>query len=423
MRLLTTFSLLGLLCFTVMPCYAQDGQNNDAAVIPAAGGDGSADNVKFPYLGQIVGTKVNIRSGPTLNHYRCGKLNAPANVIVTGRESLWLKVLPPAGSFSWIFAQYVKVDTNTLNVGVVTTEAYVYAGSDFVDPMHSDSKQTKLKIGSRVKLIGKEQGGYYKIKPPEGAHLWVDGTYVKFIRSTEKNEQLPTDGLMPIARPKMADAEADAGADVYVDTDKTEVKTTTEAPQPPKVEPAPTPMESKRLTEYRALAAQVEVEHTKPLGKQNYEEVKKSLEKIAADAEAGKAAHYAKYLFERIKRYELAAEADSALNSLDAKLKGAYEQIESARQQKLSSISNKGDFAVIGQFAASTIYESETGPKRYLVLDQKANVICYAEPVGMAVELDLTGYVDKQVGLIGQILADKESSLALVRFVQVVTME
>ena len=54
---------------------------------------GDANEVlSFPYVAQITGDDVYVRSGPGTQHYSCGKLNKAARVKVVSRRSGWSRV-------------------------------------------------------------------------------------------------------------------------------------------------------------------------------------------------------------------------------------------------------------------------------------------------------------------------------------------
>ena len=61
---------------------------------------GAEEDVKpgvraYPYLAEITGDNVNIRSGPGTNYYRCGKLGAGDRVKVVGSQFSWSRIVPP----------------------------------------------------------------------------------------------------------------------------------------------------------------------------------------------------------------------------------------------------------------------------------------------------------------------------------------
>ena len=126
----------------------------------------------FPCVAEVTGTDIYLRSGPGMNFYRCGKLSIPEKLTVVEQKDGWSKVTPPAGSFSWISKEYVKFDSEHPETGLITADdTRVWAGSEYVEPMHSTSLQVKLSKGAKVNLLGEEKGDYYKIAPPAGASL------------------------------------------------------------------------------------------------------------------------------------------------------------------------------------------------------------------------------------------------------------
>ena len=55
----------------------------------------------FPYVAEITGNDVRIRSGPGTNFYDCGKLYKGDRVEVVSTQLGWSRIVPPADSFSW----------------------------------------------------------------------------------------------------------------------------------------------------------------------------------------------------------------------------------------------------------------------------------------------------------------------------------
>ena len=170
----------------------------------AAGGvvEGAApeeiETPPFPYDAVITSDDVYIRSGPGTNFYHCGKFKKGDRVKVVARQFSWSRIVPPAGSFSWISMQYVKIDPANSSVGTVTGDnVRVYAGSDFVKPLYSTTLQDKLSSGAKVKLLGEQLDDYYKIAPPPGAYLWVSTNFTKPAPPAAQ----PTPAAAPAAEP------------------------------------------------------------------------------------------------------------------------------------------------------------------------------------------------------------------------------
>jgi len=353
-----------------------------------------ANTVKFPYVGEITDTKINIRSGPGMQYYSCSKINSPARVVVVDQKYSWSKILPPPGSFSWIFRQSVQTDSNNPGVGVVNANnVRVYAGSDELEPIRSDSVQISLSTGQKVRIIGEPVGDYYKIAPPEGATLWTTSQYVKYIRSADE-------------------------IDVKIPESKDDANTTKPEMIIEQVE-----VKSRQLEQYYTLRKQLDDEKIKPLEQQDYTKIKAEAEALIADANSGNAGDYAKYLLKDIQRCEVAKEAQGVVEGQKTELQQAITEAEKEHQEKLQNIPDIGKYATMGTFKQSLIYEGQPGSKRFLIVDDGNNPTCYAEPVGEMADANLTDYYGQKVGLIGQISADNQSHLALVRFEKIEKLE
>jgi uncharacterized protein YgiM (DUF1202 family) len=359
------------------------------------------DEVKLPavpYVAEITGVNINIRSGPGMNYYRCGKLNKPGRVTVVGHKSGWSRIIPPRGSFSWISKQYVKVDLNKPDLGVVTgDEVRVWAGSGFIEPIHSSSLQTKLNIGNTVRLMGEEKSGYYKIVPPEGAYLWVSTQYTRYLNALDETK---------VAEPQSV-----------IETEAQLI--TQPEPQPRAAAPTSTKLEDEKLREYYKLEKQIEDEQTKPIIEQDYSRIKEALARIANQPDIGKAGRYAKFQIERIGRFEIARRASEKIQEQDKQLAQIRKQIRQAGQARLAQVQDLGKYTVVGQLRPSQIYNIQTGPKRYLLLDKEQKALCYVQPANEVQAIDLSVLMDCKVGLIGRIETDPQSNVPLVIFDQI----
>ncbi len=195
------FSIIVLVCGLCLPVIgAQPG--NTAQVNVSGAAEANAMNLPaFPFLAEITGDDVYVRSGPGTQYYNCGKARKDEKVKVVGNKFSWLQIVAPAGSYSWISKQYVQIDPQNKTSGTVIGDAVrVYAGSDEVQPMHSTSMQVKLNKGDKVTIVGEEKDGYCKIAPPEGAYLWVSSQHAKPLGTLMAPAQTPT-------RPDLGDAD------------------------------------------------------------------------------------------------------------------------------------------------------------------------------------------------------------------------
>jgi hypothetical protein len=290
--------------------------------------------------------------------------------------------------------QYVSINMENPTEGIVTGDNVgVYAGSDYVEPIHSTSKQIVLNRGQNVKLLSEEKDDYYKIAPPEGAYLWVS-----------------TQFLQPASSPLGA-----TPMDIVT------------GPNTP-VETPPTPQEirteSDLLDTYYALTKLVKEERDKPMAQQKYTEIKEKLKVIAENKEGGRAARYADFTLKQVERFELACTVAREVELQSKEREKLNEKIGEARQVRLAQIEDLGRFAVIGKLESTSIYAPAAGQaRRYRVLDDSGKTVCYVSPTGAAAGLDLENFVGHKVGLVGEIQPHQPTGRAFVEFSEIVPLD
>ncbi len=371
------------------------------AATAATEANASAAELKYPYVGEITAADLNIRSGPGMNFYSCGKIGQPARIVVLGEQFSWSQIMPPPGSFSWIFKQYVQVDGNKPEIGIVNSDnVRVYAGADDRDAMVSDSVQVTLNKDQKVRLIGQPVGDYYKITPPEGATLWLNTQYIKFICKADEIDMKTTKPAAAAVAAAVKENKPAGFATPNVVVDQ--------------VDP-----NNRYLEKYYVLTKQLEDEKVKPLADQNYVAVRAGLESLAADKEAGKASEYAQYTLKTVSRYELAKQSASIIDNQKSALQKQLEEIEKERQRKKAESGVDKRFDLTGVFKPSAVYSNRPDLKRYIVMDDKDKPVSYAEPVIAAVQGDLKEFYGKKVGLNGEISTDPLSNFPLIKFTEI----
>jgi uncharacterized protein YgiM (DUF1202 family) len=358
-----------------------------------------SDTPSYPYDALITGDRVKIRSGPGTNFYHCGFLNKGDRVTVVSRQFSWSRIVPPAGTFSWISEQYIKIDPANPGFGLVTGNSVrVYAGSDYQKAMYSTTRQGMLDKDEKVKLLGEQADGYYKIGPPSFAYLWVSTEYTKAVPRLVQSST-PSATVEPLPQ----------------GPNDTNAVTVNAVVPSPTIEPAP----KSHLAKYRDLQKQVEAERTKPLDQQDYTEMKKALNEIANDKEAGRVVRYAQFVLQRIERYELALAVSKQVKLQNEQLQKTATGIEKARDARLAQVQDVGRFAVTGVLQPYATF----GPGHYRIVDDSGKMVCYALPSGAIVQMDLKRLVGKKVGLVGTIEPHRATKKALVRFTQIVVLE
>ena len=383
-------SYINLFIFVILACLVSNG------FAQQSGGSKEVDTLSFPYTAEIIGNDVYIRSGPGTNFYHCGKLKTGDKVKVVGKQFSWSRIVPPAGSFSWISMQYVEIAPNDQAVGTVTGDnVRVYAGSDYVKPLYSTTLQGKLSKGEKVKLLGEQMDDYYKIAAPPFAYLWVSTKFTK-----------------PVPEPVVAPPAVTTPPPVEVKVEPNEpsdANATTAVIPPP---PAP----KSPLEKYRELKEQVKAEHDKPADQQDYTDLKKSLLEIANDKEAGNAARFSQFIIRQIEGYELAFAVDKEVQLQNQQLEKVKAGINKARTTRLAEVETMGKFAIVGEFQTYLTY----GPGNYRIVDEAGKMACYALPTAGASQMNLKGFVGQKVGLVGTIEPHLPTKKALVRFTEIV---
>lgn len=138
---------------------------------------------QFPYTAYLNAPDVYLRSGPGENYYPVAKLDQGQQVEVYRHDpGGWYAIRPPAGSFSWVSAEFVEPRQG--NLGVVIGEHVVArVGSSFSDTR--DVIQVRLDRGEEVEILeahefnsGPAAQSWYKISPPAGEFRWLSGRYL-----------------------------------------------------------------------------------------------------------------------------------------------------------------------------------------------------------------------------------------------------
>lgn len=142
-----------------------------------------AQERQFPYDAIVQEDGVYVRSGPGENkYYPTTRLSRGDRVSVHRHDpGGWFMIAPPAGSFSWVPKQYVRVTGS--GVGEVTEAGVVaYVGTDFGS--EANVWQRRLTVNQRVEILGegrieitRERGPepMLKIRPPRREWRWIPG--------------------------------------------------------------------------------------------------------------------------------------------------------------------------------------------------------------------------------------------------------
>jgi hypothetical protein len=145
-----------------------------------------------------------VRAGPSENPqlYVTNRLaRGTAVQVVEELGNGWLKIRPPAGSFSWIQTGFVQQVTpnqpNWMVVGAADVRAAVIVGTDFKKDVPSQVEGSRLARGAQVTALGParvdEQGTWLPIEPPPG-----ECRYLRADAVTKNDGSVPA-GPAPLA--------------------------------------------------------------------------------------------------------------------------------------------------------------------------------------------------------------------------------
>ncbi|MHC5083057.1 MAG: SH3 domain-containing protein [Planctomycetota bacterium] len=397
-------------------------------------------NAKYPFIAEVTGNDVYVRSGKGKAYYHCRKVQQGFQVTVAGEVFGWAKIIPPEGSYSWINKKYVDVADGAPTIGTINGDNIrVWAGSDYMGPTRSSSMQVKINDGEQVQLFPSqpETGDYYKIKPPTGAYLWISADFLKYAAQGDVEEAPdaapapsvpaePTKPVQPVVKPVVKEPlppATESSTPTFQNlTDTPPVKpaepAAAEAPKPaePAVEKPVVKVDkdSQALAACYEIGAKIDEELKKPLNEQDYSGYKKTLTKIAAGKETSKASTYAKILLERIQRYELAISVTDILKQQDKDLAETKERIQKAHKTQLKKIPAKAKYMFTGTLKQSHVYTEKTGRKRYMLLDANGKIQCYLIAASPAAESSMSQMLNTKVGINGASAAGVKSSVPLI---------
>lgn len=431
---------------------------------------------KPPYEAQVVGDNVNIYSSPsTTDSYVCGKVSSTDTVTVVRTQGQWSKIMPVEGCFSWISIEYVELDKNMPNIGMVTGNSVrVWAGSENLSPLRSKKSQTYLNKGELVTMLGPIKDEYYKIVPPVGAYLWIKNNKIKYVEQvTQKSIKPsefkpvipPTEGptqkpFMPTEPEKVKPVKPTEPAKpvkpvvVKPVTPKPEpkptIKTVTKpvvvkpskpaaietkpietkpiTPKPVEITKAPKPVkpvstEAAKLKECYAIKDLLDAERSKPIEKQNYEPIIKQIQSVISDPRAGKAKKYAEYELALAKRYDYAVKINDKLKGQEQKLDDNLKQVKANYIARTATIPKTAQYTVVGVIRKSHIYNEEHSQQRYTITNETGKIVCYAIPERASARSIARSMEGKRVGLKGTVSKDPENAITVVRFTQINEIE
>jgi hypothetical protein len=334
--------------------------------------------------GVIKGSNVYIRSGFSTNYYPVVKLNHGDSVKIDGEEYGWLKIVPPAGTYSLIEKTYI--DRVGDKKGVANGSTWAFAGSNLDDRRYA--KQVKLNKGDAVQIVGEtSDGAFFKIEPPAGAHLWIKADLVD--RGGLARAESPNAPALETVKPgQMKQNEAGAAAEPKKSGAVTEVNHTHA-------------QLDKFQSEIDALEGEIAAESTKPLGERSFDAIIPKLQPIAEQSDDEVSQIYAKTRIQQLQGQKDLADAVKNIRTLhDTAIDTANTEASRRAQIRTQAPIPLDDIVLRGEIRVSGIYDGAANrPKRWRVVDpENTRTLAYIEvPEGSPI--DPVQYYGKSVGI------------------------
>lgn len=127
----------------------------------------------FPFLAEVTGDRVNVRSGQSANFERVCQLNKDDEVVVLEKEYSWYKVQLPPTAKSFVSKKYVQYLGQNAG-GIVADRVNIRAGAGI---HHTVLGQ--LAKGEQI-YIEEELDEWYRISPVAESYGWIADKFLSF---------------------------------------------------------------------------------------------------------------------------------------------------------------------------------------------------------------------------------------------------
>lgn len=385
------------------------------------------ENAPFKFEGQVNSAAVMVRSGPGENYYATARLEKGVPVTVVGIQFDWLKVIPPQGSFSVVAKQFVDKQGDSTVGRVNTDNLNVRAGSSLT-PVKV-TIQCKLQKGDTVTILD-QQDEYYKIQPPPSAYVYIHRKFVDPVKQID---------LVDNTRPNKPDAtnandQTEQGALTRRDDNAIGNPTT----RPVKEVIAGNTPTTRPVRETQARAQEVDVLAERLKAENRFDELEntirinegKGLEEqpfpqlLSAYQELLKNEYLprpSRQMSElRVASLTIKVRAQNEFNESRRQLADARSRLDElrARRQQLAQQIELTVFAAVGHLQPSTVQVGEG--TLYRLTDPKTNrTLCYVRSADPA----FVTFVDKFVGVRGQVIVDGGLSLKVVNATEIANVD
>lgn len=140
------------------------------------------EEIKYPYLGEVTGTSVQLRAGAGINYRSLRATKKGETFLVRGKNAEWLEVKIPDDCPTWMSSKYVhKFSPDN---GVVTGDHVNLRSS----PSLNSDVLGQVDRNTRVRIL-EDAEAWYRIVPPEGTSAWISAEFVKYIGSKKEIDE------------------------------------------------------------------------------------------------------------------------------------------------------------------------------------------------------------------------------------------
>lgn len=368
---------------------------------------GSFGAERFPYKLTVESNDAIVRSGPGEKFYATGFVDRGQEVQVYQRKSGgWLGIRPPAGSFSWVDAEKLKLTRNDEVGQVVATTAVAWVGSE-VDPVDEHRWQVKLDADEAVQLLGQgtlsifsgdAEREFYQIAPPAGEFRWIHEDDVREAgRVTGKSS---SDSEIRLAEFLLADDESseETTRDGFVARGSGESETEGTRQEPATSDTRPSAASRHPfLTELEAIELQLSLIAAKSPEEWKLNELLRQSQKLLDDSNSTIERGKARLLMAKVQEFESLKQRYAGLEELQAS-DGTSEPL--AEETTLQSSDEKTfDPRFDGRGWLLPVVSKRYSAPPYALLNGEGEILTYVTP---APGINLNRFMRKQVGIFGQ---------------------
>lgn len=159
--------------------------------------DASGQDV--PFTGIVDQDNVEVRAGAGRTFYVVGTLRSGQKVQVDKIIFGWHQIVAPDGTYSYVSKAFVDAKGDGKS-GVVNADRTAVKAAATTGPGDSYRRQVDLMRGDTVEIIG-EEGGFYKIRPPANAFVYVAPGTIRRATAAELTPPAANTGTTPGTTP------------------------------------------------------------------------------------------------------------------------------------------------------------------------------------------------------------------------------